>query len=419
MNQINKELIKMGQDSKEAARVIASLSTEAKNEALNSMAEALLAESDYILKANAEDLAIGKEKGLTDAFLDRLALSVERIQGMSNGLKKMARLEDPTLKTDAQWINEDGLKITKRRVPLGVVGIIYEARPNVTADATGLCLKAGNAVILRGGSDALKTNKAVIKVLHKGLASTKVPQTAVQLITDPSRELAGQFMKLNEYIDCLIPRGGAGLIQTVLKQATVPVIETGVGNCHLYIHNAADLEKATKILFNGKTQRPSVCNAVETLVIDRKIAEKSLKDIVKPLLEAGVEIRGEEDVQAIIPEAVPATEEDYSTEFLAEIIVIKIVDNYSQAVNHISHYSTGHSDAIVTQDYDVAQDFMNDIDSSSVYVNASTRFSDGEVFGFGGEIGISTQKLHARGPMGLDALTSYKYVIEGSGQIRQ
>lgn len=408
----------LGQQAKQAARVVRLLSAKDKNDALTAIAAALLDQQDEILAANERDLNNGHENGLTPALLERLTLTAERIQGMVDGLHQIASLDDPILKTDSQWVNRDGLRISRRRVPLGVIGIIYESRPNVTVDASALCLKAGNAVILRGGKEALESNQAIIEAIQAGLAKSKVPSTAVQLIADPSRELAAEFMKLNQYVDCLIPRGGAGLIQAVLRQATIPVIETGVGNCHLYVHEAADLEQAYNILLNGKLERPSVCNALETLLVDAAVAEKFLPEASAALIDAGVEILGDEATVKIVPQAELATDEDYATEFLDYRIAIKVVADYDAAVAHIDRFSTGHSDAIITKDYLTAQHFLNDIDSACVYVNASTRFSDGEVFGFGGELGISTQKLHARGPMGLEALTSYKYVIEGEGQVR-
>lgn len=409
----------LGQQAKQAARVVRLMNAQDKNDALTKVAAALLDQQAEILAANERDLTQGRENGLTTALLERLTLTPERIQAMVDGLHQIASLEDPILKTDSQWVNRDGLRISRRRVPLGVVGIIYESRPNVTVDASALCLKAGNAVILRGGKEALESNQAIVEAVQAGLAKSKVPSTAVQLITDPSRELAAEFMTMNQYVDCLVPRGGAGLIQAVLRQATVPVIETGVGNCHLYVHAEADREQAYKILLNGKVQRPSVCNALETLVVDAAIAERFLPEATAALIDAGVDILGDEATIKIVPQAELATEEDYGTEFLDYRIAIKVVEDYDAAIAHIERYSTGHSDAIVTKDYQTAQDFLNDIDSACVYVNASTRFSDGEVFGFGGELGISTQKLHARGPMGLEALTSYKYVIEGQGQIRE
>ena len=408
----------IGRQAKAAARVVRLLSAQAKNDALEAIAVALLEQQTEILAANERDLENGRQNGLTTALLERLTLTEARIQGMVGGLRQIAALPDPILKTDSQWVNRDGLRISRRRVPLGVVGIIYESRPNVTVDASALCLKAANAVILRGGKEALESNQAIVEAVQAGLAKSKVPSTAVQLITDPSRELATEFMQLNQYVDCLVPRGGAGLIQAVLRQATVPVIETGVGNCHLYVHAEADFEQAYNILLNGKLQRPSVCNALENLLVDAEFAEKFLPEATAALIDAGVEILGDKKVMELIPQATLATDEDYATEFLDYRIAVKIVDNYNEAVAHIERFSTGHSDAIVTKNYSTAQHFLNDIDSACVYVNASTRFSDGEVFGFGGELGISTQKLHARGPMGLEALTSYKYVIEGDGQVR-
>ena len=409
----------LGQQAKQAARVVRLLSAKDKNDALAAIAQALLEQQDEILAANALDLENGRQNGLTTALLERLTLTQARIQGMVDGLKQIASLEDPILKTDSQWVNRDGLRISRRRVPLGVIGIIYESRPNVTVDASALCLKAGNAVILRGGKEALESNQAIVKAIQAGLAKSKVPNTTIQLITDPSRELAAEFMTMNQYVDCLVPRGGSGLIQAVLRQATIPVIETGVGNCHLYVNEAADLEQAHNILLNGKLQRPSVCNALETLVVDVAVAEKFLPEATAALLDAGVEILGDDTTVKIVPQATLANDTDYATEFLDYRIAIKVVEDYDAAVAHIERFSTGHSDAIITKDYQTAQNFLNDIDSACVYVNASTRFSDGEVFGFGGELGISTQKLHARGPMGLEALTSYKYVIEGQGQVRE
>ncbi len=409
----------MGKNAKKAAKVLRNLPAEDKNQALLAMSDALGKSREKILKANAEDIKNGKENGLTDALIERLTLNPERIAGMQAGLEKMAGLEDPTSKSDGQWINEAGLKISKKRVPLGVIGIIYESRPNVTADASGLCLKAGNAVILRGGKEALNSNAAIVEALQAGLAGTKVPEESIQLITDPSRALATEFMQFNEGVDCLIPRGGAGLIQAVLKQATVPVIETGTGNCHMYVHESADVEMATSLIVNAKTHRVSVCNALETLLVDQSAAAEMLPVFAKALDEAGVTIHGDEKVCEIVEGAVTAGESDYTDEYLGYDIAVKVVNGYEDAIDHIDQYSTGHSDAIVATDYQTVQDFLNEVDSAAVYVNASTRFSDGEMFGFGGEIGISTQKLHARGPMGLEALTSYKYIVEGSGQVRE
>ncbi|MFC3418784.1 glutamate-5-semialdehyde dehydrogenase [Salinicoccus hispanicus] len=411
-------LEQMGIAAKSSAKVLRKLSTAEKNDALEKMAEALEAQQDFILNENMKDLMHSKEAEYPEAMVERLTLNQERIQGMANGLRQIAGLPDPTAVSKGEWVNGDGLRITRRSVPLGVIGIIYESRPNVTVDATALCLKAGNSVILRGGKEAINSNKALIQALKSGLEGSSVPADSIQLITDPSRELAAKFMKFNAGLDCLIPRGGGSLIQTVLDNATVPVIETGTGNCHLYIHEQADLAMAKSILINGKTQRPSVCNALETLLIDESIADTALPILSEALAEKGVLIHGDETVCARLKDAVPATEADYHAEYLANEIAVKIVADYETAVSHIEKYSSGHSDAIVTTSYTHAQDFLDDIDSAAVYVNASTRFTDGEMFGFGGEIGISTQKLHARGPMGLEALTSYKYVILGSGQIK-
>ncbi|MBZ6526894.1 glutamate-5-semialdehyde dehydrogenase [Aerococcaceae bacterium DSM 111021] len=412
-------LIELGKKAKGAAKTLRRATEVEKNEALLKMADAVVKNQALIIEANQKDLERGKENGLTDALLERLTLTEQRVESMANGLRQMAALPDPTLITEKQWVNKDGLKISRQRVPLGVIGIIYESRPNVTVDATGLCLKAGNAIILRGGKEALESNQAIVQILQKALEGTALSTESVQLIMNPSRELAAQFMRLNQYVDCLIPRGGAGLINAVMRQATVPVIETGVGNCHLYIHEAADIDKALAILINGKTQRNSVCNALESLVIDEAIAKTDLPKLIESLKEYQVEIRGDEKAKTIVPTIEEATEEDYSTEFLDSIIAVKVVANYDDAIQHIETYSTGHSDAVITEDYTIAKSFLNDVDSAVVYVNASTRFTDGEMFGFGGEMGISTQKLHARGPMGLEELTSYKYTVEGTGQIRE
>ncbi|MBG9988227.1 glutamate-5-semialdehyde dehydrogenase [Aerococcaceae bacterium DSM 111176] len=417
MTQIDADLLKLGKQAKLASKEMAHLSANKKNEALNVIADAIESNEKSILEANQKDLQKAKEVDMELPLQERLTLNTGRIKGMANGLRKMARLEDPLAAVDREWTSDDGLRITQRRVPLGVIGIIYESRPNVTIDASGLCLKAGNAVILRGSRSAMNSNIALVGIVQEALTSLGLNPHSVQLLTNPSYEVAGQFMRLNDYVDCLIPRGGQGLINRVVTQATVPVIETGAGNTHLYIEKDADLEKATAILHNGKTQRNSVCNALENLLVDQELVSE-LPQILKPLIDFGVEIRGDERVVEQIDGAVLATEEDFETEYLADIISVKLVDSYQEAVDHISHHSTQHSDAIVTENYSVAQNFLNDIDSAVVYVNASTRFTDGEMFGFGGEMGISTQKLHARGPMGLEALTSYKYTVQGDGQIR-
>ncbi len=416
---MNEKLLELGKAAKESARILRKATADVKNQALLMMAEAIEINESIILEANEIDLMEGENNGLSSSMLERLTLTPERVSAMANGLRQMSDLPDPITKTDTEWINRDGLRISKRKVPIGVIGIIYESRPNVTVDAAGLTLKTGNAVILRGGKEAIHSNKMIVEILQNALKETDIPQTAIQMIENTSKNIVTEFMSMTEYIDCLIPRGGAGLIQSVKQNAKVPVIETGVGNCHLYIHEAADIDKAEAILINGKTQRTSVCNALETLIIDRSISEEVLPRLANALYREGVEIRGEEDAQALVTGIQNVEESDYQNEFLDLVIAVKLVDNYDQAIQHIETYSTGHSDAIITENYSVAQDFLNDIDSACVYVNASTRFSDGEVFGFGGEIGISTQKLHARGPMGLEALTSYKYTIHGNGQIRK
>lgn len=413
-----KKLQEMGKKAKEVSRILAVKSAREKNLALEKMAKVLEEDLESILKANEKDLKKGKEEGLTEALLERLTLNEERVHGMAGGLRKMASLPDPLSTVIKEWVNEDGLRISQRRVPLGVLGIIYESRPNVTADASGLSIKSGNAVVLRGGREALESNLAITKALQKGLEEANFPKETIQLISDPSRELAEEFMTMNEYLDCLIPRGGAGLISVVKEQATVPVIETGIGVCHLYIEESADLDMAKKIILNAKVQRPSVCNAVETLLIHEKLAKDFLPEIVKELEKEGVECRGDEKARAIVSMK-EATEEDYKAEYLDLILALKVVKDTKEAFKHLEKYSSGHSEGIVTTNYQVAEDYLNEVDAAVIYVNASTRFSDGEVFGLGGEIGISTQKLHARGPMGLEALTSYKYVVEGSGQIRE
>lgn len=416
---IDYRLEKMGIQAKEAAMKISQLQTVEKNKALLAMADALENNTKEILKANQKDIEEARKNGLNEALIERLTLTEDRIVAMQDGLIQIANLKDPVGQVDEGWVTEDSLKISKRRVPLGVIGIIYESRPNVTVDASALCLKAGNAVILRGGKEALNSNLAIEKALKEGLKNSAVPVEAIQVIPVADREISTQLMQYNEVVDCLIPRGGAGLIQAVLKTATVPVIETGEGNTHIYIEKTADVAKASDILFNAKVQRPSVCNAVETLVVDEEFADAHLSEFAARLIEVGVEIRGDEKVQELVSEAKAVTDEDYAEEHLDLVLTIKTVKNSDEAIAHIQKYSTQHSDAILTENYSIAEHFLNMIDSAAVYVNASTRFTDGEKFGFGGEIGISTQKLHARGPMGLEALTSYKYVIEGNGQIRK
>lgn len=411
-------LVNLGKNAKEASYELGIASTTEKNNALLFMAEELINTKKEIIKANERDLEIAKANGMSEAMLDRLALNNERIEGMADGLKDVVRLEDPIGEIISMWQRPNGLQIGKKRVPLGVIGIIYEARPNVTCDAAGLCLKTGNAVILRGGSEAINSNKAIVKALTKGLEKAGLPKTSVQLVEDTSREVANEMMRLNEFIDVLIPRGGAGLIQAILKNATVPVIETGTGNCHIYIDDSCDFEMAKNIAINAKVSRPSVCNSAEKLLINQHIAKEFLPIVIKALRENGVEIRGDETSQIIINDIKKADEDDWGKEYSDYIIAIKIVKDVDEAITHINKYGTGHSEAIITESYKNSQKFLQRVDAAAVYVNASTRFTDGSEFGFGAEIGISTQKLHARGPMGLRELTSIKYIIYGKGQIR-
>ena len=413
-----KELILKGQKAKEASYELMNAGSLVKNKALELMAEKLLTNKEEILKENKKDLENAMQKGTSKVMLDRLALDESRIEGMANGLRKVAALADPIGEVTSMWKRPNGLQIGKQRVPLGVIGIIYEARPNVTSDAAGLCLKSGNVVILRGGSEAINSNIAIAKALSEGIKEAGLPAECVQLIEDTSRETASEMMRLNDYIDVLIPRGGAGLIQAVVNNATVPVIETGTGNCHVYVDSEADLEMAKNIVINAKTSRPSVCNAEEKLIINKEVAEEFLPIIVKELRERNVEIRGDLKSMKIINDLKEATDEDWGTEYLDNIIGVKIVSNIDEAIEHINKYGTGHSEAIITKSYSKAQRFLQRVDAAAVYVNASTRFTDGEEFGFGAEIGISTQKLHARGPMGLNELTTNKYIIYGDGQIR-
>ena len=408
----------LGKRAKEAAAEIALLETYKKNRALQFVADALEFCEEEILESNEMDLELGRQNGMSEALLDRLALTSERIKAMAEGIRQVIQLEDPIGEVLSMKQRENGLLIGQKRVPLGVIGMIYESRPNVTADAFALCFKAGNAVILRGGKDAIHSNTAIMEIIQGALAECNVNKNAIQLITDTSHETANAMMKLNEYIDVLIPRGGASLIQTVVNNSTVPVIETGTGNCHIYIDEYADLSMAVPIIINAKTQRLGTCNTCESLVVHKNIAERAVPVIADALTEKEVEIRGDEEAQALDKRIVAATEEDYGTEYLDRIISLKIVDSFDDAIKHINHYNTGHSEAIVTEHYGNAQRFLNEIDAAAVYVNASTRFTDGFEFGYGAEIGISTQKLHARGPMGLLALTSTKYIIYGNGQIR-
>ncbi len=404
--------------AKEASRSLGLLDTARKNASLLKCAKAIEENQELIIKANAKDISNARKNGMSEALIDRLSINEERIKGIVEGVEQVVSLTDPIGTTIQKFNRPNGLQIQQVRVPFGVIGIIYESRPNVTVDAFSLCFKTGNAVILRGGSDAIHTNLALVTVLRKALKSMDVDENCICLIEDTSRQVASQFMKMKKYVDVLIPRGGAGLIQTVVEQATIPVIETGTGNCHIYIDEYADVEKVVPIVHNAKLQRLGVCNACESLVIHKKIADKVLPLITEDLLKEGCEIRGDESVQKYNPLINAATEEDYGTEYLAKIISVKIVSSVEEAIEHINKYSTGHSEAIITEHEGNAKKFTDGIDSACVYVNASTRFTDGFEFGFGAEIGISTQKLHARGPMGLLALTSGKYVIKGNGQVR-
>lgn len=410
-------ILKQAQQAKEASYDLANLSCNIKNNALLNMAESLIHNAASIIEKNQLDMEDAKKEGKSKAFLDRLKLDKSRIELMAEGLKSIAQLPDPIGETVAMWRRPNGLEIGQRRVPLGVIGIIYEARPNVTVDAVGLCLKTGNSAILRGGSDAIYSNRAIIKILSKAAYESGIPQGAFSLIEDTTRESVEFLMKLNGLIDVLIPRGGAELIKNVTQNATIPVIETGMGNCHIYVDSNSRQDMAKDIIVNAKTQRPGVCNAVETLLIDEKIAKDFLPEIASALKEKGVELRGCKKTQKLI-DCVPAKDEDWYTEYLDYILAIKIVDGIDSAISHINIYGSGHSEAIITSDYFNAQKFLNEVDAAAVYVNASTRFTDGFEYGFGAEIGISTQKLHARGPMGLEALTTIKYIINGNGQIR-
>ena len=407
----------MGAAAKEAAAVLRTAG-EKKRRALLEAAQALRAAAPEILAANAVDLAAARESGMRDAMLDRLTLTEARIEAMAQGVEDVAAQRDPVGRVLIGETRPNGLKIEKVTVPMGVIGIIFEARPNVTSDAAALCLMAGSAVILRGGKEAFHSNMAVTSVLQAALERAGLPRTAVQLVQDTSRESSREMMGLVGYLDLLIPRGGAGLIRAVVENARVPVIETGVGNCHVYVDESADIDMAAEIIFNAKTSRPSVCNAIETVLVHEKIAEKALPAIAARLREKQVELRGDDRTRAILPEAVPASEADWETEYLDYILAVRVVDSLDEAVAHIARYSSGHSECIVTRDLRAAEAFTARVDSAAVYVNASTRFTDGGEMGLGAEIGISTQKLHARGPMGLNEIVSYKYVIRGDGQVR-
>ena len=408
----------LGQTAKASTHQLSLLSTKEKNQILNQMAEALEANTQKIIAENQKDLAKADDYGIKETMKDRLRLDEARIQEMANGIRQVATLPDPIGNVDKMWQNADELTIGAKRVPLGVVGMIYESRPNVTTDAASLCFKTGNAVILRGGKEAFYSNQLLVAIMQAVLAQNDIHPGAIQFVDDISREVVQEMMRLNDYLDVLIPRGGAGLIQNVKNHATVPVIETGTGNNHVYIDKDANLEMAVKITMNAKTQRPSVCNAIETLLVHKEVAAEVLPILEKELLAKNVEIRADQKALAYLTQASEATQADWETEFLDYILAIKVVDSLEEAISHINKYNTKHSEAIVTENYSAAQKFLNEVDAAAVYVNASTRFTDGFVFGFGAEIGISTQKLHARGPMGLDALTSIKYIIYGQGQVR-
>lgn len=413
-------LMEQGKKARKAARFLATASTDIKNKALNAMADALEANQEEIIKNNRLDLEAGEKMGLTSAMLERLTLNPSRIEAMAEGLREIALLPDPVGEVLGMVKRPNGLDIGRIRTPIGVIGIIYESRPNVTADAAGLCLKSGNAIILRGGEEALNSNRVIARTLSHAAESCGIPEGAIQLVDSVDREAALFMMKMHDYLDVLIPRGGKGLKKAVQENASVPVIMTGMGNCHVYIDEFADLDKAVRIAFNAKVQRPSVCNACETLLVHEKIASRFLPLIVEKYKEASVEIRGCEKVREIIADGIkPATEADWEEEYLDLIIAVKVVQSIDEAIDHINTYGTGHSEAIVTENYTNSRLFMAAVDAAAVYTNASTRFTDGGVFGFGAEMGISTQKLHARGPMGLKELTTTKFVIYGDGQIRE
>ena len=412
-------LQEIGKKAKNAEPFLRNMRTSAKNEAIASIAEKLLVRSDEILEANNKDIKTAKANNMNPGLIDRLLLTKERISGMAEGLRQLIALDDPIGEVLSMKKRQNGLLIGQKRVPLGVVGIIYESRPNVTADAFGLCFKTGNAVILKGGSDALYSNKMIVAVIQDVLEELKIPRDAILLIEDTNRETTAAFMKMNQYVDVLIPRGGAGLIRAVVNNSTIPVIETGTGNCHIYVDAYADLKMAVDIIYNAKTQRISVCNACESLVVHKDALADLLPVLKAKLDEKQVELRGDEAALIILPNMIPASEEDWGTEYLDYILSVKTVGSIEEAIAHINCYNTGHSEAIITNDYNHAQKFLEEIDAAAVYVNASTRFTDGFEFGFGAEIGISTQKLHARGPMGLLALTTTKFIIYGNGQIRE
>ncbi len=412
------DLQTLGAAAKRAARTLMCMDTETKNRALLAMADALIHASAEILTANREDLAAGERGGLTPAFLDRLALTEARIGGMADGMRQVAALPDPVGRVLSETVRPNGLRLTKVAVPIGVIAVIYEARPNVTADSAALCLKSGNAVILRGGREAIRSNTAIVRVMRAALRGAGVPEDAVTLIEDTDRAVTQALMRLNGYVDLLIPRGGAGLIRAVVENATVPVIETGAGTCHVYVDRDADVNMAADIVYNAKTSRPSVCNAAECLLVDREIAAAALPVIAARLAEKQVELRADPEACALLPNAVVATESDWGREYNDYIMAVHIVSGVEEATDFITRYGTGHSECIVTENAETAERFLACVDAAAVYHNASTRFTDGGEFGLGAEIGISTQKLHARGPLGLAELTSMKYIVRGAGQIR-
>ena len=415
---MNEMLLQLGKNAKEAENTLRTISTNQKNRVLAAVADHLVESSEKLLKANAIDVSNGKKNNMPEGLIDRLLLTSDRIEGMAEGLRQLVALEDPIGEITGMKKRPNGLLIGQKRVPLGVIGIIYEARPNVTADAFGLCFKTGNVVILKGGSDAIHSNEAIVECIRETLVSEGVTPDAIQLIQDTSRETAAEFMKMNEYVDVLIPRGGRGLIKAVVNQSTIPVIETGTGNCHIYVDKTADLQMAADIIMNAKTQRVGVCNACESLLVHKSVKDALLPVLAERLKTKNVEMRADQEAMDLMPGAVPATEEDWGTEYLDYILSIKVVYSVDEAIAHINRYNTGHSEAIITNDYTNAQKFLDEVDAAAVYVNASTRFTDGFEFGYGAEIGISTQKLHARGPMGLLALTTTKYIIYGNGQVR-
>ena len=415
---MNEMLNTLGKNARNAEVLVRNLSSNEKNEVLLKVAEALTENADTLTAANALDVENGRKNNMPEALVDRLLLTGDRISGMAEGLRQVAALEDPVGEVLGMKKRPNGLMIGQKRVPLGVIGIIYEARPNVTADAFALCFKTGNVVILKGGSDAIHSNEAIVKCIREVLREQGITEDAIQLITDTSRETTAEFMKMNQYVDVLIPRGGRGLIKAVVENSTIPVIETGTGNCHIYVDETADLQMAADIIMNAKTQRVGVCNACESVLVHEKVKDEFLPVLSRRLQEKKVEIRADEAACELIPGAVHATEEDWSREYLDYILSLKVVSSVEEAISHINQYNTGHSEAIITNNYEHAQKFLDQVDAAAVYVNASTRFTDGFEFGFGAEIGISTQKLHARGPMGLLALTTTKYIIYGNGQIR-